>query len=544
MRHLSLRMRLLVAVAIVALLALVLADVTVYSSLKSYLYRQVDSTLLVSQQSVEVAATLPSPSNPPGAGSPPAGGQQSHGAGFCAVGRESAPGMFIEVLNTEGAVVNGDECPAFAPGHKAYSPKLTTVIQAFSANTIDSGAVRYFTVASTTAGGPSFRVQAAQLQGGGLVVVAEPLSGISSTLDRLLLLELAVTGGALAVAVVVGLWLVRLGLRPLRDVVRTAEAITDGDLIHRVPNANARTEIGRVAEALNVMLERIQSGFEELQASKTRLRRFVADASHELRTPIAAVSAYAQLFKFGAAHGGDEMGRVMSGIELETGRMARLVEDLLVLARFDEERSLEPELVELVGLAMESVHTARVMGPEWPITFEAGDVVELMGDPVALRQVIDNLLKNVRAHTPVGTATTVRVSQVGDRAVVEVEDEGPGLPEADSALVFERFFRSDPSRSRDTGGAGLGLAIVASIVEAHGGEVEAESGGAGGALFRITLPARKAEEGASLRLAEAVGRPRPSYSAHSAWPRGTPRTSSLHAGRPRRHGGPPPPRPG
>jgi two-component system OmpR family sensor kinase len=330
----------------------------------------------------------------------------------------------------------------------------------------------------------------------------------------------------------------------LRDVVRTAEAITDGDLVHRVPNANARTEIGRVAEALNVMLERIQSGFDELQASKTRLRRFVSDASHELRTPIAAVSAYAQLFTFGAARGGDEMGRVMSGIEHETGRMARLVEDLLVLARFDEERSLEPELVELVGLALESVQTARVVGPEWPIAFEAGDVVEVTGDPVALRQVIDNLLKNVRAHTPVGTATTVRVSQVEESAVVEVEDEGPGLTEADSVLVFERFFRSDPSRSRDTGGAGLGLAIVASIVTAHGGGVAVERGRAGGALFRITLPARKAEEAASLRFAEVVGRPRHSYPAHSAWPRGSPGTSSRHGGRPNRHGGPPPPRPG
>jgi two-component system OmpR family sensor kinase len=418
------------------------------------------------------------------------------------------------------------------------------VTQAFSGNTGDSGAVRYFTVVSTTAGGPSFRVQAAQLRGGDLVVVAAPLSGISSTLDRLLLLELAVTGGALAVAVLVGLWLVRLGLRPLRDVVRTAEAITDGDLVHRVPNANARTEIGRVAEALNVMLERIQSGFDELQASKTRLRRFVSDASHELRTPLAAVSAYAQLFTFGAARGADEMGRVMSGIEHETGRMARLVEDLLVLARFDEERSLEPEPVELVGLAMESVQAGRVMGPQWPIAFEAGDVVEVTGDPVALRQVIDNLLKNVRAHTPLGTATIVRVSQVGESAVVEVEDAGPGLTDADSALVFERFFRSDPSRSRDTGGAGLGLAIVASIVKAHGGGVEAERGGAGGALFRITLPARSAEEAASLRFAEAVGRPRPPSPAHSAWPRGSPGTSSRHGGRLNRHGGRPPPRPG
>jgi two-component system OmpR family sensor kinase len=165
------------------------------------------------------------------------------------------------------------------------------------------------------------------------------------------------------------------------------------------------------------------------------------------------------------------------------------VEDLLVLARFDEQPSLEPELVELVGLVMESVQTARMVGPEWPIAFEAGDVVEVMGDPVALRQVIDNLLKNVRAHTPVGTATMVRVGRVDDGAVVEVEDEGPGLDDVESELVFERFFRSDPSRSRHTGGAGLGLAIVASIVKAHGGFVEVGRGKAGGALFRVVLRA-------------------------------------------------------
>jgi two-component system OmpR family sensor kinase len=249
--------------------------------------------------------------------------------------------------------------------------------------------------------------------------------------------------------------------------------------------------MGRVAEALNVMLERIQFGFDELQASKTRLRRFVSDASHELRTPIAAVSAYAQLFTRAAAQGGDDMGRLMAGIEHETARMARLVEDLLVLARFDEQPPLESELVELVGLVMESVQTARMMGPQWPITFEAGDVVEVTGDPIALRQVIDNLLKNVRAHTPAGTATAVRVGRVGDSAVVEVEDDGPGLGDDDTDLVFERFFRSDPSRSRATGGAGLGLAIVASIVKAHGGSVEVGRGQMGGALFRVVLGLRR-----------------------------------------------------
>jgi two-component system, OmpR family, sensor kinase len=491
MSRVSLRARLIVAVSIVALVALLLADVAVYTSLRSYLYRQVDATLQVAQRSVEAAVTQPAAANPPGTGASPAGGQPPSGPTFCALGRESAPGMFVEVLTPQDRVVDEDECPAFAPGHKASSPRLTAAVTAHPVGSGSTGSVDSFTAASTTPGGPSFVVDVVPLHGGDLLVVADPTSGIAGTLDRLLLLELAVTGGALAVSVLVGLWLVRLGLRPLRDVVRTAEAITEGDLVHRVPHASTRTEMGRVAEALNVMLERIQSGFDELQASKTRLRRFVSDASHELRTPIAAVSAYAQLFTRAAAQGGEDMGRLMTGIEHETGRMARLVEDLLVLARFDEQPPLEPELVELVGLVMESVQTARMMEPQWPIAFEAGDVVEVMGDPVALRQVIDNLLKNVRAHTPLGTATAVRVGQIGERAVVEVEDGGPGLGDGDIDLVFERFFRSDPSRSRATGGAGLGLAIVASIVKAHGGSVEVSRGQMGGALFRVVLQVRR-----------------------------------------------------
>jgi two-component system OmpR family sensor kinase len=397
--------------------------------------------------------------------------------------------MFIEVLNSGHTVVSGEACPAFIPGSKSYSPQLTAVIASYGAGGPNAfGKTNYFTVASVAAGGPSFRVQSSELKGGNLLIVADPISGVSNTLGQLLLLEGLVTGGALLASILVGLWLVRLGLRPLRDVVQTAEAITGGDLVHRVPNANTHTEMGRVADAINVMLERIQSGFAELQASESRLRRFVSDASHELRTPIAAVSAYAQLFKYGATRSEPEMGRVMSGIEHETSRMARLVEDLLVLARFDEERESVYELVELVGLTMESVATARLVGPQWPIDVEAIDVVEVMGDPLALRQVVDNLLKNVRAHTPSGTAVTVRVRQVGHEAVIEVEDEGPGLTDYDAELVFERFFRADPSRSRDTGGAGLGLAIVASIVRSHAGRVDVRRGRAGGADFLVTLP--------------------------------------------------------
>ena len=178
----------------------------------------------------------------------------------------------------------------------------------------------------------------------------------------------------------------------------------------------------------------------------------------------------------------------MNGIERESARMACLVDDLLLLARLDEHHLRDPEPVELVGLAAEAIETARTVGPAWPINLVAGEPVEVSGDPGALRQVIDNLLSNVRAHTPEGTHATIRVGREHHDAVVEVADDGPGLTEEQAAMVFERFFRSDPSRSRDTGGAGLGLAIVASIARAHAGRATAAPRPGGGAVFKIVVP--------------------------------------------------------
>jgi signal transduction histidine kinase len=478
--RLSLRTRLLLAVGTVALVALIIADVAVYASLRSYLYQQVDSTLEASYFPVLDAASGPPGGHPPGSTSGHAPDQST----FCL----SAPGMFIEARSATGSVLSGEVCPAFAAG-KSYSPKLPAVITGFAAAAEDRGGeVAYLTVASTATGGPTFRVRASRLPNGVTLILADPVT-IPNTLAQLLLLELLVTGGALLGAVLLGLWLVRVGLRPLRDVVRTAESISDGDLMHRVPNANNRTEVGHVAVALNVMLERIQETVRDLQASENRLRRFVSDASHELRTPIAAVSGYAQLFKQGASERQEDMPRVMDGIERETGRMARLVEDLLLLARFDEHQTVAFEPVELVGLVAEAVETARTVGPDWPIDFRAEEAVEVIGDWGALRQVIDNLLANVRAHTPVGTPVSVRVGREGPEAFIEVADTGPGISEEEAEAVFERFFRVDSSRSRETGGAGLGLAIVATILRAHGGRATAGSPPGGGAVFRVVLPA-------------------------------------------------------
>jgi two-component system OmpR family sensor kinase len=292
------------------------------------------------------------------------------------------------------------------------------------------------------------------------------------------------------VATLLGFWLVRVGLQPLSQVELTAKAIAGGDLEHRVAYESDRTEVGNLAGAFNVMLERIEGLVSDLRASEARLRRFVGDASHELRTPIAAVSAYAQLFDTEASLTKDELQRVMQGIEYESSRMARLVEDLLTLAKLDEHPVLATAPVELVGLVHEAVETSRLVGPDWPVAFEADDAVEVVGNHQALRQVIDNLLANVRAHTPPGTRTVITVSRHADEAVITVTDDGPGISHEQAGQLFERFYRADSSRSRETGGAGLGLAIVASIVQAHEGTVVAEPRSQQpGTVLRLSLPA-------------------------------------------------------
>jgi len=294
-----------------------------------------------------------------------------------------------------------------------------------------------------------------------------------------------VTLGVLAGIVALGLWIVRLGLRPLAAIGRTADLITEGDLSHRVERAGPRTEVGKLGLALNTMLDRIE-------ASDSRLRRFVADASHELRTPLAAVRAYAELFERGADRRPDDLARAMSGISRESERMSVLVDDLLLLARLDEGLPLEREPVSLDALATEAVEIARTLDPSRRLTLEAERVV-VLGDRARLRQALDNLLGNLRAHTPAAAAASVRVTRTGGHALIEVAGGGPGLAAAELEHVFERFYRTDPHRSRAGGGAGLGLAIVAAIVEAHGGSVNASSEPGAGAIFRILLPLSAAD---------------------------------------------------
>ena len=444
----SLRVRLLAAVGAVALVALIVADVATYSSLRSFLYDRVD-------QSLEAATDALFRRGPPREDT------------FAAL----SSGLYVEQRSPTGEV---RRYPGHRPGGDEFTPTLPTKISF-------DGPTKYLTAGSA-------RARVSQLDDGGQVIVALPLDDPKATLRRLLAVELLVTAGALGAAAALGWWLVQLGLRPLADVEATAAAIAAGDLDRRVPGDDAPTEVGRLARVLNTMLGRIQQAFSERDATEARLRRFVADASHELRTPVAAVSAYAELFERGANDRPEDLERVMAGIRNETDRMGDLVQDLLLLARLDEGRPLDRAPVELVRMAAEAIDAAVTVGPDWPVRLEAAGPVEVTGDHVRLRQVLDNLLSNVRAHTPQGTDAVVRIAAAGDQVEIAVRDTGPGLSDEQRAQVFERFFRADASRSRQHGGAGLGLAIVAAIVEAHGGTVTVTTPLEGGTEFTVRLP--------------------------------------------------------
>ena len=460
-KRLSLRARLLLGVVALAAVGLVAANVATYSTLSSYLLDRTDSTL---DQTVQ---TLRRPG--------PGGGIRS-----------APPGTFVQVRSLDGDTVVATFSGATLPGASVPAPNLPDAVRPPALNRTTE-AVRYFTVGGAH-GGPEYRVRASIAQGDeAMLLVASSLRDVNSTLNRLLAIELVVTALVLAAIAGLGLWLVRLGLRPLDAIGQTASAIAAGDLSRRVERAEERTEVGRLGLALNSMLARIESSFRAQEASERKLRRFVADASHELRTPLSAVRAYAELYDRGAAERPDDLERSMKGISRESERMSVLVEDLLLLARLDDGRPLERERVELDEVVGEAVETAQAVDPDRAIELHA-EPATVLGDRVRLRQIVDNLLANVRAHTPPGTPASVSVTRRNGSAEISVTDAGPGLDEEHLEHLFERFYRADPSRARASGGVGLGLAIVAAVAEAHGGTASASSRPGEGTTIAIALP--------------------------------------------------------
>ncbi len=461
------------------------------------------------------------------------------------------PEGLIQVRNTTGKIVfskagsevEGRPGPVYpaSPGLRLPSPVDRTP----SARPASVPELRLTSqTVDAVAGGERWRTQKVTIDGVGTIVTAIDLSAVDQITMRLVLIEVLVGGGLLIVLVGVGVVIVRRSLRPLAEIEQTAGAIASGRLSLRVPDRDPRTEVGSLARSFNGMLAQIETAFRDREASEAaarrsedRMRRFVADASHELRTPLTSIRGFAEFFR---QNPGADPVRLMARVEAQAARMGLLVDDLLLLARMDQQRPLQRRPVDLLAIAGDAVHDAQVLAPDRDVSLVVdGDVALIVtGDEIRLRQVVGNLMNNALSHTPAGTPILVRAGtrslprpaeateagETGDTgetgeptevsgtpparpgvpngAYIEVSDKGPGLTAEQAERVFERFYRADPSRMRPAtgtpgdaesgsapaGGTGLGLSIVASLVKAHGGTVSVETAPGAGATFRVVLP--------------------------------------------------------
>jgi len=471
----SLRARLLAAVLALTAAGLLLLGGITYLGQRSFLLDRLDDQIESAPPAAARAHGLggDAPERPPrGGGGPPPG------SGL-------PPGTYVEHRDAAGTV---DARQVFDYGQD---------ITADPALPGDLPLGKPFTVDGENGDDARYRVFAeADRFGDGVIVVAAPLTDEDAALSRLLLLSALVIAGILVLLGLVAWAVVRVGLLPLDRIGHTAGAIAGGDLSHRVESTDPRTEVGRLGIAFNAMLDRLEGAFGQRQASEDRLRRFLADASHELRTPLASIRGYAELFRMGAARSDEDVEKAMRRIEDEAARMGVLVEDLLTLARLDEIAEAPHTEVDLAALAADAVGDAAAVAPDRAITLAADGSCVVSGDAHQLRQLLGNLLRNAVVHTPAGTPVEVRLSS-GAEVRLEVRDHGPGLPGDDPSALFERFWRAEGGRERGRAGAGLGLAIVAAIVDAHGGRVSAANAPGGGAVFSVVLPAGSATSAAA-----------------------------------------------
>jgi len=349
-------------------------------------------------------------------------------------------------------------------------------------------AERAFTADSVEGGGARYRVLGRTDGHGTVGVIAQPLTDVDDTMNQLILIEVIASSIVFLVLGAVTWWVVRLGIRPIKRMTETAVAIADGDRTQRVPDMPAATEAGQLGGALNHMLERLDDAFDQQAASEERLRRFVADASHELRTPVTTIRGYAELYRVGGLDDDHALDEAMRRTEQEAIRMSRLVEDLLNLAKLDEGRPLERRDVDLAVLVADAARDAVAVDPGRPITTDAVAPVVVRGDEDRLRQVIANVVGNALVHTPPGTPIELRVDAVNGSARIAVTDHGPGMPPEVAAKVTQRFYRADPARGRHRGGSGLGMSIADAAVSAHGGTIGVDSEVGRGTTVTVTLP--------------------------------------------------------
>jgi two-component system OmpR family sensor kinase len=373
-------------------------------------------------------------------------------------------------------------------GGDLNSTEITSYLQSITPEQVIKRANRPFTIEAPQS---DFRVIAQRLPTGlGIVVVAQSFEDIDRTLLRLQGLFILIGLVMILFIALASRKVITVGLRPLATVEATAERIAEGDLTARLPDIKPNTEVGRLVNTLNMMLGRIEESFSARVDSESKLRRFVADASHELRTPITAIRGFAELHRQGAVTGEEKTKELIGRIENESKRMGSLVEDLLLLARLDQSREMKAEPVNLSKLVLDAVESARAAGPNHIVNFNKSDEeIYALGDNDRIHQVVANLLANARTHTPAGTKIDVSVIQSEDGVRIRIADNGPGLSEKDQSRIFERFYRADASRVRTDGeGTGLGLSIVDAVMRAHAGQVSVESELGKGATFTLFFP--------------------------------------------------------
>jgi len=475
----TLRTRLLLALLGLMAAGLLVAGLVTYSSLRAFLLERVDAQLRDARSQVAYALT---------------NGSQALPGQLGAAGQASLPpGTYGELRTTDGQVLNR---VTFAYGNEQQPvPELPSPLPDAAGG---DEAITEFTARAGDGDTARFRVLVQAFPDvNRVLIVAEPLTETYQTLGRLLGLELVVFGLVLAGLGVAAWFIIKRDLRPLEDMAGAAGRIAAGDLTQRVEPAEQRTEVGRLGLSLNVMLDQIETAFAERTRSEEKLRRFLADASHELRTPLTSIRGYAEMFPR-TKDDPEDLATSMRRIEEESRRMGVMVDELLLLARLGEERTPERAPVDLARVVSDAVADARAADPHRPFSLDVPATLVVTGDDLQLRQVVANLLGNARTHTPPGTPVRVslraaeRAAAAGrtarPRAVLIVADGGPGMEPDVAARVFEPFFRADKSRSRQLGGAGLGLAIVAAIVESHGGAVGLETAPGAGAAFTVTLP--------------------------------------------------------
>jgi len=460
----SLRARLVAGLVALVLGGLLVADVFTYASLWSQLQGRVDQQLSVAKQQALIdLGSGPQIGRPFG---PPPHGDHGGPPGFA---------TWEALVANDGTVLD----QPFGRTDSSNQPQLPVPLSRVAPDTP-------MTVPGT--GGSPWRLVVEPQGAGEYVVVAVSLSEVDYALNGVVRLDLEVGAAALVAMTVLSLLIVRIGLRPLERMGQTAEAIAGGDLSQRVSPATPRTEIGRLGLALNGMLSQIESAFAERTQSERRLRRFIGDASHELRTPLTSIRGYAELLRRGAERSPEDSELARRRIEAEATRMSVLVDDMLLLARLDQGRPLEQETVDLQTIARDAWADAYAVAPVRAVTLVAPESVLVTGDDMRLRQVVGNLVRNALVHTPPETPIEIALARRNGRAVLTVADHGPGLPPEVAARVFEPFYRGDTGRSRDRGGAGLGLSIVAAVVAAHQGDVRVIGSEGGGATFEVELP--------------------------------------------------------